>query len=269
MRSPEWRAAVEAVPREVFLGDRIYRQVDGQGQTLWESVSREEIGTEGWLELAYENATWVTQLDGADAPHAPGLRQGISTSSATLPGLVVRMLEDLDVRDGDRVLEIGTGTGYSTALLCHRLGGDLVTSIEVDPGVAARAAEALRIAGYGPHLVVGDGLDGHPDTAPYDRIIATCSLRTVPESWLAQAVPGARILFPLLGWLHGAGLVALTVTGEGTAHGRFLPDTASFVPARAHAAPVPFTLPDKEGQTRPVRYDPQFLTDWMGRFRAK
>jgi methyltransferase of ATP-grasp peptide maturase system len=270
LRGAAWRAAVEAVPREAFLGRRVYRRLDGPGPTLWEPLTLDQVGAAGWAELASQNVTWVTQFDGTDAPGAPGLLQGVPTSSSTLPGLVVRMLEDLDVRDGDRVLEIGTGTGYSAALLTARLGSGLVTSVEVDPGVAARAAAALRAAGYHPHLVTGDGLEGYADRAPYDKIIATCSVRYVPWPWLAQAAPGARIVVTLMGWLSGSGLAALTVAGDGTASGRFLPGFASFMPARAHAAP-PFDpmLPEREGDERPARYGPEILDDWTGRFVAQ
>lgn len=261
-----WRAAVEAVPREAFLTGRVYRPMRS-GPTWWQPVTQEQVGQDYWLDLAYQDVTWVTQLDGTDAPGSP---QGIPTSSSTMPGLVVRMLEDLDVRDGDRVLEIGTGTGYSTALLAHRLGGDLVTSVEVDPGVAGRAASALLTAGYAPHLVTGDGLTGHQDRAPYDRIIATCSVRHIPWAWLAQAAPDARIVATLSGWMNGSGLAALTVAKDGTAHGRFLPAMVSFMSARAHAAP-PFdrTLPGRDGDSRAARYGADILDDWTAAFLAQ
>jgi methyltransferase of ATP-grasp peptide maturase system len=266
LHSAAWRAAVEAVPREAFLTGRVYRPVRS-GPTWWQPVTQEQVGHDCWLDLAYQDVTWVTQLDGTDTPGSP---PGIPTSSSTMPGLVVRMLEVLDVRDGDRVLEIGTGTGYSTALLAHRLGGDLVTSVEVDPGVAARAAAALRATGYAPHLVTGDGLAGYPDRAPYDRIIATCSVRYIPWAWLAQAAPGAHIVATLSGWMNGSGLAALTVVGDGTAHGRFLPDMVSFMSARAHAVP-PFdpVLPKRDGDVRAARYGADLLDDWTAEFLAQ
>ncbi|MGH3209173.1 MAG: ATP-grasp peptide maturase system methyltransferase [Trebonia sp.] len=266
LREAAWRDAVEAVPREAFLGGRVYRPVRS-GPTWWQPVTPEQVGQDYWLDLACQDVTWVTQLDGTDAPGSP---RGIPTSSSTMPGLVVRMLEDLGVRDGDRVLEIGTGTGYSTALLAHRLGGDLVTSVEVDPGVAGRAAAALLATGYAPHLVTGDGLAGYQDRAPYERIIATCSVRHIPRAWLAQAAPGARIVATLSGWMNGSGLTALAVLGDGTAHGRFLPGMVSFMSARAHAAP-PFdgTLPKRDGDGRAARYGADILDDWTAAFLAQ
>src|SRR5690606_41396928 len=76
-----------------------------------------------------------------------------------------------------KVLEIGTGSGYSTALMCHRLGSGSVTSIETDEGVARRAGHALTGAGHTPHLLVGDGRAGHPDGAPYEIGRAPCRER--------------------------------------------------------------------------------------------
>jgi methyltransferase of ATP-grasp peptide maturase system len=268
LRSRPWRRAVEQVPRQMFLGGRIYQRLDEPGATLWKPYTPADLGQPRWLELAHENTTWVTQFDGSDQT-PDGTVQGAPTSSSTLPGLVVRMLEDLDVHDGHTVLEIGTGTGYSTALLCQRLGGDLVTSIEVDPDVADRAAVGLGPAGSVPALITGDGLAGHRARAPYDRIIATCSVRAIPEQWIAQARPGGRILTTLSGWLQGSGLVALDVTGGGHAHGRFLPGTVSFMPARTHAAPPLTRFPPQQGSRRTARFGPQIMADWMGRFLAQ
>ncbi|MFI6488389.1 hypothetical protein [Streptomyces sp. NPDC050564] len=73
-------------------------------------------------------------------------------------------------------LEIGTGTGHSTALLCHRLGDDLVTSVEVDEGVSTRPRTALGQSRYAPRLGVGDGLAGYKEGAPYVRLVATCGI---------------------------------------------------------------------------------------------
>jgi len=267
LRDGAWRAAVEAVPREAFLTGRVYRPVRS-GPSRWQPVTPEQVGQDYWLDLAYQDVTWVTQLDGTDTP--PGLSPGLPTSSSTMPGLVIRMLEDLEVRDGDRVLEIGTGTGYSTALLAHRLGGALVTSVEVDPAVAGRAASALRATGYAPHLVTGDGLAGYPDRAPYDRIIATCSVRHIPRAWLAQAAPGARIVVTLSGWMNGSGLAALTVARDGIAHGRFLPGMVSFMSARTHAAPpLDPALPKRDGDVRAARYGADILDDWTADFLAQ
>jgi protein-L-isoaspartate O-methyltransferase len=73
------------------------------------------------------------------------------------------------------VLEIGTGTGYNAALLSHRLGSRLVTTVEVDPAVAEAARLALLACGYTPTLVVGDGAAGHPDGAFCGSPSAACS----------------------------------------------------------------------------------------------
>jgi SAM-dependent methyltransferase len=93
----------------------------------------------------------------------------VSTSSSTMPSLMARMLEALDVRDGHRVLEIGTGTGYNAALLCHRLGPRNVVSIDIDPTLVAAARSRLADLGYHPTLVAGDGTTGAVQHGPYDR----------------------------------------------------------------------------------------------------
>ncbi|MQY05719.1 ATP-grasp peptide maturase system methyltransferase [Actinomadura macrotermitis] len=276
LRSPAWRRAIERVPRHLFVPE-FFQRTDPPGKgTLWAPVSSEH-DTGRWLDLAYRNETWVTQLDGHIAPRdAAGPVMGEPTSSSSLPGLVVHMLELLDIADGMRVLEIGTGTGYSSALMSDRFGGDVITSVEFDPGVAANAAAALRRAGYAPRLVVGDGLEGVPEHAPYDRIIATCSVRYIPRAWLDQVRPGGRILVPMTGWLHGHGLALLEVGDDGTAEGRFLPGTISFMIARPQAAPE---IGDERrsavfralagAEPRPAVVGPDIRDDWTGLFVAQ
>jgi methyltransferase of ATP-grasp peptide maturase system len=243
LRTKPWRHAVEAVPRHVFLPS-FFRPIDGPTETLWEPVTAHLVDRSERLGLVYRDETWVTQLDRQLMPEQTNLAvAGVPTSSSTMPGLVVRMLEELQVDDRCAVLEIGTGTGYSAALLSERLGSELVTSLEFDPTVARRAAQALGSAGYCPTLAVGDGLDGYDAAAPYDRVVATCSVRHVPAAWIQQTRPGGSILTTLTGWLDAsAGLVRLEVTGRGHAEGQFLGTTDSFMPARPHDRPP---LPDE------------------------
>ncbi|MFG1704779.1 methyltransferase [Nonomuraea sp. M3C6] len=169
------------------------------------------------------------------------------------------MLEAAEIGEGDKVLEIGTGTGYSTALMCHRLGDHAVTSIEFDPVVADRANVALTVAGYMPALVQGDGLLGYEPNAPYDRLIATCSVRTIPPAWLRQISEGGTITAPMLGWTGGVAFAHLRVAADETASGRFLNDDVYFMPARPHAAPPLETMEMGIGEVSTTAIDPSLL----------
>jgi protein-L-isoaspartate O-methyltransferase len=176
-----------------------------------------------------------TQLDGhltADQSGEPVT--GVPTSSSTDPTTVVGMIEALDLAAGHRVLEIGTGTGYSTALMCHCLGEDNVTTVEVDPQVAARADAALETVGFSTWTVTGDGLLGHPYRAPYDRTIATCAVRRIPYAWVRQTKPGGIVLGTVGSWSWGTGLAKITVDDDGTAEGTII-GRSSFMQARAQA----------------------------------
>jgi protein-L-isoaspartate O-methyltransferase len=140
-----------------------------------------------------------------------------------MPSVVARMLGDLDVFPGARVLEIGTGTGWNAALLAARLGDGAVVTVEVDGAVAAAARTALARRGLHPEVVHGDGRDGCPGSAPYDRIIATAGVRDLPRAWLDQTRPGGLIVAPW-GTHYSAqdALVRLTVAPDGSASGPFL-----------------------------------------------
>jgi protein-L-isoaspartate O-methyltransferase len=141
------------------------------------------------------------------------------------------MLEALDVADGCRMLEIGTGTGYNAALLCERLGSEYVTSVDIDPELTELATERLAAGGYTPTLAAVDGAGGYPPRAPYDRIIATCGVPAIPQAWLEQAAPGAVIVVDVHGKMGGT-LARLTAHHGEVATGRFLPRWASFMSLR-------------------------------------
>ncbi|MEQ4723553.1 methyltransferase domain-containing protein [Nonomuraea sp. B19D2] len=138
--------------------------------------------------------------------------------SCPAPGAVADLLELFGPVPGQRILEVGTGTGWTAALL-GRLVGQLgsVTSVEADAAVAEQAAKNLAAAGALPHLVVGDGAAGCAERAPYDGVHVTYAVRTVPYAWIAQARPGAVIVCGF-GDDHALRLVA---GPDGTASGRF------------------------------------------------
>ncbi|MFF9477775.1 ATP-grasp peptide maturase system methyltransferase [Streptomyces sp. NPDC014733] len=263
----EWRSAARAVPRELFTGS-YFRPVAGTVPTSYRPVRE---GEPGWLEGVYSDETLITQLDGRIRPDdvAKGVVTGSPSSSSTLPSLVLRLWQQLGAEAGHRVLEIGTGTGYSTALGAHRLGDTNLTSIEYDPVVGGAAAAALKAAGFAPRLIIGDGLRGDPDGGRYDRLIATCSVRYIPLPWLHQVRPGGRILVTLSGWSYANALALLDVTGPGEAMGRFLPGYTSFMIARPHDRPPRPTLALLPGDERPSRINPTKLDSWTGGWVAQ
>ena len=112
------------------------------------------------------------------------------------PFIVGLMSQEADIRPGDRVLEIGTGSGYQSAILAE-LGAE-VFSIEIVPELALRAEQSLRAAGYTSiHLRRGDGWDGWPEEAPFDAILITASSPRRPDKLLGQLRDGGRLIVPL------------------------------------------------------------------------
>lgn len=262
---PSWRDAVAAVPRELFVDDAFFRHVG----TGWTPVRRAESGDAEWLGMVYTDSTWVTQVDGRDVADVDGPITGSPTSSATLPSLVVRTAQVADLQPGQRVLEVGTGSGYSTAVLCHRLGAENVVSVEYDAGLAATAAAHLRAAGYTPTLAVGDGLRGCGEHADYDAVTATCSVRYIPPQWFWQLNDGGSITTTICGWMQVAGLIRLVLDDEGTAHGRFTADNITYMLARPHERPPSPLFFKIDGDTTPTRVDPALLEQWEARFVAQ
>ncbi len=121
-------------------------------------------------------------------------------SCASQPSVVATMLEQLAVGPGHRVLEIGTGSGFNAALLSHLVGpSGHVSTIELDPALAAVASKNLERLGYdNVTVVVGDGCEGHRETAPFDRIIVTCAAFDLAPMWMEQMSESGRIVAPLV-----------------------------------------------------------------------
>ncbi|MFJ2784889.1 MULTISPECIES: methyltransferase domain-containing protein [unclassified Streptomyces] len=213
---PKFLQAARAARRHRFLPDRLWV---GDG---YEPCDRAD-SPEAWLRAAYADEPAVTQVnDGED----PGDGDRWPSSSASAPEIVFRMLQMLDAHPGHKVLEIGTGTGWNAGLLSCLAGAGNVTSVEVDATLAADAQARLRGEGFGVAVVAGDGAEGYAGSAPYDRLVSTCAVRTVPRPWLTQVRPGGVILTPWDAPWTCYGLLRLTVDDNGSASGPFSPYAA-------------------------------------------
>jgi protein-L-isoaspartate(D-aspartate) O-methyltransferase len=113
------------------------------------------------------------------------------------PYIVASMSELAAVGPGSRVLEVGTGSGYQTAILAE-LGAE-VWSIEIVEPLLRRAAATLARLGYGErvHLAIGDGYGGWPEAAPFDAVLVAAAPPRVPEPLMEQLAPGGRLVIPV------------------------------------------------------------------------
>ena len=140
-------------------------------------------------EKAYRNDAVVTHRSEEGAP----------LSSSTQPVLMAMMIEQLDLRPGHRVLEIGTATGYNAAILRHIVGSaGTVVTIDIDEEIVAAAAERLAAIGFGDIVTVtADGGFGWPACEPYDRILVTVGAPDIPPAWREQLKDDGRLVVPL------------------------------------------------------------------------
>lgn len=125
---------------------------------------------------------------------------GNTLSTISQPTMVAVMLELAHLSPGDHVLEVGTGTGYNSALLGELVGPEGgVVSIDVEEDLVGGAAAVLAELGISNVEVhVADGRDGWPDDAPYDCVMATVGVASVPPAWRVQTADGGVLLVPLL-----------------------------------------------------------------------
>ena len=175
------------------------------------TVPRELFVPEERREAAYEDAALPIGFD-----------QTISQ-----PYMVARICLELRLRGGERVLDVGTGSGYQAAVLAEL--ADDVRSIEVIPELAEQARRNLDEAGYGDrvHVHVGDGSRGLPDVAPFDAIAVAAAAREPPPALLGQLVSGGTLVIPI-GPPHRQLLRVYLATPEGPADFAAVP--CRFVP---------------------------------------
>jgi protein-L-isoaspartate(D-aspartate) O-methyltransferase len=163
LTSPEVEAAFRAVPRHLFLPD----------------IPLEEV---------YQDEAIATKM-----------LDGQFVSSSSQPAIMAIMLEQLQLEAGQRVLEIGAGTGYNAALMAHIIGdtGQVVT-IDIDEDIVEGARNHLASAGFAHvRVVCADGADGYAELAPYDRIILTVNASDIAPAWQNQLKTNGRLLLPL------------------------------------------------------------------------
>jgi methyltransferase of FxLD system len=128
--------------------------------------------------------------------------RGLCISSSSAPNIMAIMLEQLSVQPGQRVLEIGSGTGYNSGLLARLVGNSgAVVSIDLAPEIAREAVDHLAAAGIsGIDVVVADGWLGAPDGGQFDRIIATVQVWDISPHWVRQLRSGGTLVVPL--WIR-------------------------------------------------------------------
>lgn len=159
-----------------------------------------------FLELDERPRAW------RDEPLPIGESQTISQ-----PYVVARMTQAAGVQPGDRVLEVGTGSGYQTAVLLG-LGAD-VYSVELRPVLAERARMRLTTSFQkNLHLRLGDGWLGWPEAAPFDVILLTAAPEEIPETLLAQLGAGGRLVGPVGPWNAPQQLVRIIRHADGSLH---------------------------------------------------
>jgi len=206
------RMVAEIVAMSHDSGDYAPRPISEKVLSVMAKVPRHRFIPEGMVYCAYYNR-----------PLPIGHGQTISQ-----PYIVALMTELLALGEQDRVLEVGTGSGYQTAVLAELAGK--VYSLEIIEPLAARAATLLSELGYANVQVKnGDGSAGWAEHAPFDGIIVTAAPNRIPQPLIEQLKPGGRMVIPVGSWSYIQQLILITKDRDGVPHQEnILP--VSFVP---------------------------------------
>ncbi len=234
MTSDDWATHARALANAIsHPGSRWYPAVSGTPRhefvpAWWTRNGGEWVLRRGPLADAYANRSLVTRVGPLHADHAAegDHPRGRSTSSSTLPGLVVRMYQHAQLDEGLDVADIGTGSGYGAALLARRYGGEHVTTMDVDGYLVDAAAQRLAGLGLHPTALAVDATGPLP--GEYDRIISMVSVPHIPPSWLKALRPGGRLVTTITGtWM----ILTVTRTPDGII-GQVARDWAGFMATR-------------------------------------
>lgn len=263
-RGSRWRDAVASTPRHLFVPRWWDRSRDAADWTLHDGRADEDV----WMAAAYRDQTLITKVGPLHADHAKADERpvGRPTSSSTLPSLVLTMLRYGQIYDGAHVLDVATGSGYSAALLTHRLDDEHVTSIDVDSHLTRAAADRLGSLDLHPRVLAVDATQAVP--GDYDRIVSMVSVPHVPPGWLRSLRPGGRLVTTIAGTALILTADRLPDGGEWAAQGRIERDWAMFMPTRSGADYPPSidehideTAQLDDGETTTGRYPVVCVTD--------
>jgi protein-L-isoaspartate(D-aspartate) O-methyltransferase len=214
------------------------------------------------IDLVYADRALITRLQ----HNAEG--EPVPISSSSQPSLMAEMLEDLRPRGGQRVLEIGAGTGYNAALLAHVVGPDLVHSVDVDQAVLAESEEHFTaFSDRGIHLHHADGREGWTQAAPYDRLMVTAATPDLEPAWLDQLKEGGLLVAPLVLY-PGLAMVVRGQVRQGIFQGRLIRG-AYFMPLRAEEEAPREEVDESSTPTGQLKSRPAPWAGWFDRQRPR
>ena len=184
-------------------------------EEVFRTIPREVFLPDAPLERVYSGDVVITKQD----------EEGNPISSSSEVGIMIAMAQLLDVAPGQRILEIGAGTGYNAAILAQLVGErGAITTIDIDADVAALAHEHLAVAGFDSVAVItADGWRGNAGNAPYDRIEVTASVADLSPYWIAQLADGGKIVLPFVLRAGMQAVVGLRKQGEELVSTRVVP----------------------------------------------